>query len=457
MKKILLLFLSLLLLLLFSLPAFAAGSRTVRVLLASGQSSCTMRVTNGEYQIVDLGKNLPIGTVSVGETITVGKSGTVLTVSKDGGDAVSSTAGILLRPQDASGLNTVSYKNVQYRDSMRMDLVSNTLYLVNHVDMEHYLYGVVGHEIGYGAPLEAIKAQAVASRSYAAFYAGRYLYYDVSATTSSQVYGGYSAELRDSRGNVRQAVDATAGKMLYYKNSAGKKEVVEAVFCGSAGGYTEAAQNVWNSSVPYLQAVESPYDDYAGNSSYEWTVTYTPEEVASLMQSYLNRQGGGKKFGTYQKIELSYLDADGKTKTASGRVTKAVVTGSGATVTINRDSIRSAFNLKSTRFTVSSGSAAAAEYYVRGSSGLVSYGSLGGLYTIGFGAAKTKLSKDDGLHVVSAAKTSALGGEGGDLIIHGYGNGHGVGMSQWGAMGMANAGYSYDKILYHYYTDVSLE
>ena len=113
-----------------------------------------------------------------------------------------------------------------------------------------YLYGVVGKEIGYGYHIEATKAQAVAARSYAiGNISSRNTYYDVTATTSSQVYGGYSGETS----RMREAVGRYQGMVLTYNDA-----VIQAYFSSNAGGYTENIENVWVSDAVPIKGVPSP-------------------------------------------------------------------------------------------------------------------------------------------------------------------------------------------------------
>lgn len=330
--------------------------------------------------------------------------------------------------------------------------------MLNVVDIEDYLYGVVGEEIGYNAPEEALKAQAIVARSYAAFNMGG-TYYDVLATSSSQVYGGYTAEKNHESRAVRDAVDDTAGLVLLYDG-----KVVEAVFCSNAGGYTESNENVWGGvAVPYLRATQSKYDqNYVG---YEWTVKYTAEQLASLAQTYMTRIKQTGSFGTFVRMEISYATANGD-DTLSGRATKVTLYGTNATVSAERDAVRTLLGLKSSLIEVS-GAAATSEqleevYVLNATGNLVQRDWLdlyviSGDYTAGQidtqlgDLTKAYLRSAAGLAAFDGSRVPSVGISGEGVVINGHGNGHGVGLSQYGAIGMAKDGYTAEKILQHYY------
>ena len=149
------------------------------------------------------------------------------------------------------------------------------LNVVNIVNVEDYLYGVLPKEVPENWPTEALKAQAIASRSYALYRklnnpAGGY--YDLDSTVYSQVYGG--AKHEDERTN--RAVDETRGLVLTYGG-----RVIQALFHAASGGHTEPVGNVWgvngDSPAPYLDGVADPFgsDGY----SHRWSRTISLEVV----------------------------------------------------------------------------------------------------------------------------------------------------------------------------------
>lgn len=441
------------LLLVAALPQ-AAWATTLRVCLKTGATDSTFTVVDGEYSV--RGGNLQADEMAwadEGDEVRVTKSGSSFAVYVNGQKMGTSAQNVALV---ADGDGVIDFGGKQYRGDF--SLLTNG-YVLNLVDMEDYLYGVVGEEIGYNAPEEAMRAQAIVARSYAAFNMGG-TYYDVLATTSSQVYGGYSAEAAHDSKAVRNAVDDTAGLVMYYDGT-----LVEAVFSSNAGGYTEDNENVWGGkAVPYLRAVKSRYDqNYAG---YEWTVKYTAAQLKSLAESYMARTGQSGEFGTFVRLEVSYAAADGG-DTKSGRATKVTIYGTNATVSAERDAVRTLLGLKSSLIEVSGAAAATAELdevYVLNAAGNLVKRDWQDLYVMGAGDIGAKkidstladltrayLRSSAGLMSFDGTAVPSVGVSGEGVVISGHGNGHGVGLSQYGAIGMAKDDYTAEEILAHYY------
>ena len=124
--------------------------------------------------------------------------------------------------------------------------------IVNELDLEQYLYGVLKMEVDPRWPSDALKAQAVAARTLALYSLNRFSAegYDVRATTDSQVYGGIIAE--DPR--TTAAVEATRGQVLSYEG-----RPIFAAYHSDSGGHTEASELVWGGRYAYLRAVTDPY------------------------------------------------------------------------------------------------------------------------------------------------------------------------------------------------------
>jgi stage II sporulation protein D len=302
------------------------------------------------------------------------------------------------------------------------------------------------------------------ARTYATYNLGG-TYYDVSASSSSQLYGGYTAESADGGKLIVAAVNDTAHKVLYYNGS-----VIEAVFSSSAGGYTACNEIVWGgTALPYLRSVPSPYDaDYSFAS---WEVTYTAAELKSLAESYMKRIGQSGSFGSFVRLEISYTDGSGS-NTVSGRATKATLIGSSGSVSATNDAVRTMLGLKSNLFKVYDSAAKASadtastidKVYVLNAEGnlverfwqeLVAVNSAGVTQVLGDLTAASMRSSA-GLTSFNATSGSSGGLtsvslQSGSIIIKGSGYGHGVGMSQYGAIGMAKAGYTAEEILRHYY------
>jgi stage II sporulation protein D len=197
---------------------------------------------------------------------------------------------------------------------------------VNFVDLELYLYSVLGGEMPASWPPEALKSQAVAARSYALYRRSRSQNqpYDVVSTTASQVYKGLESEAV----STRAAVDATRNQVLTYNG-----QIIEAVFHSSSGGYTENVEDVWSQALPYLRAVQD-YD--AGAPVYQWSVSLPLADFASRISGVGN-----------------LIAAVPERTTPQGRVVSLRLQGDAGSRLISGNEVRQALNLRSTLFSIS--------------------------------------------------------------------------------------------------------
>jgi stage II sporulation protein D len=262
-----------------------------------------------------------------------------------------------------------------YRGRVLVVPTANGLTAINYVDVEQYLYSVVGSEMPASWPAQALQAQAVAARSYALYHLNRRSGqpYDMGGTQAWQVYRGLSGEAT----TTIAAVDTTAGQVLTYGGN-----VIEAVFHSSSGGHTENSEDVWSSAVPYLKGVQD-FDHEA--PVFNWQVAFSFADVSARVPGV----------GRIQTVQV--LSRSGR-----GRVKQIRVVGEGGQRTLSGNEFRNALGLRSTKFNVA----------------------------------------------VNAAQQS--------VQIDGAGFGHGIGLSQWGARGMALQGYGYNQILSHYYQGTTL-
>jgi len=196
---------------------------------------------------------------------------------------------------------------------------------VNVLSMDDYVRGVIPREMPASWLPEAVKAQAVAARTYATWSRGQFptRYYQICDTSYCQVYGGAGAE--DPRSNA--AVTATANQILTYD---GKPAFTQ--FSSSSGGWTSAG------SVPYLTARADPYDDYTGNPVHAWS---TDLGAARIERAY-------PSLGTLRGIAVTRRDGNGEW---GGRVRSLTLTGSKGRVVVSGDTFRSRLGLRSTWLT----------------------------------------------------------------------------------------------------------
>ena len=203
----------------------------------------------------------------------VRRSGGNIVVRTPRGKRVARSSGVL-RVTGPEGLVTVAGKGV-YRDEIdyRPGL-SGGVTAVNRVELENYIRGVVPNESPGSWPIEALKAQAVAARSYALGTNSGNAVFDHYDTTASQVYGGYSTE----QAKTNRAVAQTRGEVLRYRG-----EVIVAYFHSTSGGYTENNENIFTGSepLPYIRGVPDPWDK--ASPYHHWRVSYSARGLGNAL------------------------------------------------------------------------------------------------------------------------------------------------------------------------------
>ena len=159
----------------------------------------------------------------------------------------------------SNGNGFVSAKKRWYRGKLIIQNRNGKLTVINDIDIENYLKGVIPSEMPIGWDFEAHKAQAIAARSYALANLGKRASngYDLNDTPNDQAYGGASAETK----GTTQAVNDTRGIVLTYN-----QKIISAFYTASAGGQTKTA-NGWGGDVPYLRSVPS-YDASVGKKGH---------------------------------------------------------------------------------------------------------------------------------------------------------------------------------------------
>jgi len=160
---------------------------------------------------------------------------------------------------------------------INIDKEHGKLNVINIIGIEEYLYGVLKKEISPRWPAEALKAQAVAARTYAIFNMNKYIDkgYNICASTNSQAYGGVNHE--DPLTN--KAVDETRGVIIAYKG-----KPINAVYHSDSGGYTEDSENVWGSFLPYLRSVKSKFEEKVSPPHHTWTCSIGEKDLTEKLQ-----------------------------------------------------------------------------------------------------------------------------------------------------------------------------
>lgn len=336
----------------------------------------------------------------------------------------------------------------EYRGALEIISADGALTAVNIIDLESYLRGVLPGEMppawGDSGGLEALKAQAVAARTYALYncLAGRHSMYHLCDQQHCQVYKGKAAESPQTDWAVRD----TAGQILTYQG-----QLVEPFYHASNGGYTELSQNVWPEQRPYLASVPDPYDDPAnplGLPAFiccpQWTVDLTPQSLGEQLASR------GSYAGEVQHVEII-------SSFASGRVNEIIVYGRGGrSVTLSKESARIMLGLESQLFTVCSASQAQL-WVVSADPDRQKKESLpvqAEKWVLDGHNIKSKLPGDRFFAAGDRAQgyIPAAG-----LVFQGQGRGHGVGLSQYGAYNRSRAGQSCAEILSFYYPGTEVD
>lgn len=255
---------------------------------------------------------------------------------------------------------------------------------IEEIPFEEYIIGVIAGEMPLYFKEEALKAQAVASRSYALkrIEYNKNKQYDVVDNTNNQVYldNDYLKKTWGSNyvtniNKIKKIVNATSCEYLDYNGS-----IVDAFFFSTSTGKTENGAEIFNINLPYLQSVSSTWDEQVSPVFYDY-YTFNIDEF-------------------YKKLNLPYnenLNIQIISSTSAGRIKNLKINN----VNFTGEKISSIFNLRSTSFTIKK--------------------------------------------------------ENNEIKITTNGFGHGVGMSQYGAEGMAKEGYKYDEILKHYYKGVKIK
>jgi stage II sporulation protein D len=305
------------------------------------------------------------------------------------------TADALALSGDVFG--SVTWGGRRYRGTLQFVPDVGSYAVINHVDLEEYLRGVLPGELGSRDPRDraALQAQAVAARSYAAARMGeaRRLY-DVTATVSDQVYGGMSVERPESDAAVRD----TRGLVLTWGD-----RIISAPYHSHGGMLTAGADEVWwkRGGEPFLRPVDdhSPdggcFCDAGGTKG--WERRFSVSALGQLLAEY-GRSAGVATSGDVVGMQVS-------ARGASGRVTALELITTVGRVLLRGNDIR----------------------MVLRSAG-----------------------------AILPSTSFSLERMGDQIVVRGVGNGHGVGMSQWGAIGRSRAGQDARSILAAYYPGTRL-
>ncbi|MCD8378322.1 MAG: SpoIID/LytB domain-containing protein [Candidatus Gastranaerophilales bacterium] len=205
-----------------------------------------------EAQIIDVKTNKQVCIIHkmlMYEVTPIGDKSMI--VRSNYGQCTIYTNDVVLKPLDTNAC--VYTKGKWYRGILRIQNTDNTLTVINDICMENYIQGVLSSEMPSSWDMEALKAQAIAARTYAVANYGKHCQegFDLVDTQMDQVYNGIEAETENSN----KAVLETEGIIMIYNN-----KPITAMYSSSAGGQTHSALEAWGNNIPYLQSVPS-YDD----------------------------------------------------------------------------------------------------------------------------------------------------------------------------------------------------
>lgn len=369
----------------------------VRYILALLLSALAMQFWNG-IRITDaalLDETIRIAIVKGASEVTVAGEG--LLITGGAGEAVQFSLPVTVRPFNdgliaegkfysklvfsASSLLLVNKK--PYRGLAELSNADKGVLVINQLPLEDYLVGLINCEISSAWPIEAVKAQAVIARTYALNRKAARIKapYHLESSVIDQVYDGSLIE--DSR--ARRAVSDTQGEVIIHGGG-----VIQAFYHSNCGGKTEAAENVWGASLPYLKGVDCEYC-LTSSAASAW------EQKLSLAQIEEKLRAAGHKLSGLTDIRPGAQNSRGRLKSVS------LVAAKGG-LSLTGDQFRKVIGygvIKSTRFTVK-------------------------IYN-------------------------------GEASFSGTGNGHGVGLCQWGAKQRAIDGFGYREILSYYYPGTELQ
>ncbi len=279
----------------FALPLEADGAREkyVRVAILKNIDGLEFSV-RGKYKVLDLAS---------GTVLEEGRSSRQFQIaSRPDGIQIDAKKHLPRRIRLSASKDITLYhredKARRYRGTL--DIIQKSdkkLLVINTVELEQYIRGVLYHEVSHRWPMEAMKAQAVAARTYALYQMKKNKAdeYDVTGDIYSQVYGGKNAE----RFRTNIAVKRTLGEILVYNN-----KILPAYFHASCGGHTENAKNIWGENLPPLAGVPCPFCAFAPHA--DWKKNFRSKDI----QDKLN--ANGYTLGPIQDIHVVSRNPSGR-------------------------------------------------------------------------------------------------------------------------------------------------
>ncbi len=337
------------------------------------------------------------------QPVEITSRGKLLTVKNHNGAEIQrnvNEVNIIPRGSD----NRIKVNGKPYRGITQILPYGLNVQLINIVYMEDYLKGVVPPEIGRRTEneIEAVKAQAVAARTYAMAHLQQYPseQYDLKASIYDQVYEGSSVENK----LINNAIIATAGNVISYED-----KLIEAYYHSTCGGMTDDIAHVWDrKSIPYLKAANDG-GACSWSKYYKWKETFTEKQLRGRIEQYLSSDRG-RDFLIGKIINVTISE-----RSPGGRVARLLIHTERDVYRFYRDRIR---------------------------------------WVIGRTSNPDLILPSDNFNVIISRNSS---NDITDVVFEGSGYGHGVGMCQCGAIGLARQGVSFDSILEKYYVGAQVK
>ena len=341
--------------------------------------------------------------------------------------------------------NVTAVAKRKYNGNFYVDSINNSL--INNVSLEEYIYSVVSSEMGSSFEMDALKAQAVAARSYAISNLKKYIKHGYNLTNDiySQVYLG----VNNVNDKIRKAVDETKGLIASFNG-----EVINATYSSSNGGVIASSEEVWGNKYPYLVVKSDPYSTNTPNV--DWKVEVSRDNLDELLAQKTN-----KRNFTGLKLQKNVL----------GRVNSVIVSYNDGDVELSANKFRLIFGsskFKSTLFDVNKKveNTNVKPMPVKEKT-IVAASAPGPNKGVVFDIVKPtkeELKKISAIYKInsgeqiSSDKVVETSIDSSDkYVFYGKGFGHSVGLSQYGANEMAKQGFKYLDILAFYYPGIEVK
>lgn len=349
------------------------------------------------------------------------------------------------------------FKGYKYQGGFRYERVGGgNLVVVNMVDVDTYVKGVVPYESNKLWPLETLKAQALCAKNYALINLNKHngYHFDLCNTTDCQVYYGMGSNKESFQPSdlSNQAVDEIRGMYVWYQD-----KLAHTYFYSSNGGGSEDSSKVWGSNqatYPYLLGVVDEYEATVADviPNYSFSNTFTCAQLTEILRSKgyaTNTEVVDFQVTEYSKtgnpLTLKFLYANGKSNTFSSS---------------SSSWLRNKLGCRSMHFTVTgAGEVLSSDCAVNDGLGKT-IDDFSGVYVLSGTGTMVRLEQSVP-HVITGTGAIASAGQSttipeGTFVVSGTGWGHNVGYSQWGGYAMAKLGFSCEEIIEFYFTGVNV-